>query len=107
MRRAKRAGVLDAVLSSGARSAPELRLASGFRGLNSDSFQIRKLQPLNLDLGYLRKCLQPLTGCGNVLLRSRGCRGVAESCDDQLFAGRGGVDRLLAETFPWSPSDVS
>ena len=31
-RRAKRAGVLDAVLSSGARSAPELRPASGSRG---------------------------------------------------------------------------
>ena len=33
-RRAKRAGVLDAVLSSGARSAPELRPASSFWGLN-------------------------------------------------------------------------
>ena len=55
--RAERAGVLDAVLSSVARSAPELRPASGFRGLNSDHLQIRKIQPLNLDPGYLRKCL--------------------------------------------------
>ena len=31
-RRAERAGVLDAVLSSGARSAPELRPVSGSRG---------------------------------------------------------------------------
>ena len=62
---AERAGVLDAVLSSGARSAPELGPASGFRGLNSDHLQIRKFQPLNLDLGYLRKLLQPLTSWGN------------------------------------------
>ena len=66
-RRAKRAGVLDAVLSSGARSAPELGPASGFRGLNSDHLQIRKFQPLNLDLGYLRKCTSPLTGQGSRL----------------------------------------
>ena len=34
-RRAKRAGPLDAFLSSGARSAPELRPASGSLGLDS------------------------------------------------------------------------
>ena len=56
-RRAKRVGVLDADLSSGARSAPELSPASGFRRLDSDHVQIRKFQPLSLDLGYLRKCL--------------------------------------------------
>ena len=41
-RRTERAGVLDAVLSSGARSAPELRPASGSRGLKPDYLQIRK-----------------------------------------------------------------
>ena len=54
-RRAKRAGFLDACPSSGARSAPELRLASDSRGLDSNPDQIRKCQPLNVETRYVRK----------------------------------------------------
>ena len=72
-RRAKRAGVPDAVLSSGARSAPELRPASGSRGLASDPQEVRKCQPLKKGPRNLRKCLQPLTGCNNFLNQRQGC----------------------------------
>ena len=65
---------LDAFLSSGARSAPELRPASGFRGLDSDPVQIRKWQTLEMEPGNLRKCLQPLTEWGNFLIWRRGCK---------------------------------
>ena len=54
-RRAKRAGIPDAVLSSGARSAPELRPASGSRGLASDPHNIRKCQPLKNGAGKFKK----------------------------------------------------
>ena len=64
---------LDAFFSSGARSAPELRPASGSQGLDSEPDQIRKCQTLSLSPGYLRKCLQTLTGCGNVLIRNQEC----------------------------------
>ena len=56
-RRAKRTGPLDAFLSSSVRSAPERRPASSSRGLDSDPDQIRKCLPLNVDPGYLRKCI--------------------------------------------------
>ena len=71
-RRAKRAGVLDAVSSSGARSAPELRPASGSRGHAPDHKEIRNCQPLKMKPGNLRKCLQPLTSWNNFLNQRQG-----------------------------------
>ena len=71
-RRAKRAGVPDAVLSSCMRSAPELRPASGSRGLASQPQEIRNCQPLKMEPGNLRKCLQPLAGSGNFLDQRQG-----------------------------------
>ena len=49
--------VLDAVLSSGALRAPELRPAYGSQGLASDPKEIRKCQHLTMAPGNLRKCL--------------------------------------------------
>ena len=78
-RRAKRAGIPDAVLSSGARSAPELRPASGSRGLASEPQEIRKCQTLKMEPGDLRKCPQPLARWNNFLNQRQGCN-VPEPC---------------------------
>ena len=72
-RRAKRAGVPDAVLSSGARSAPELRPASGSRGPASKPQDIRKCQTLKMEPGKLRKRPQPLARWNKFLNQRRGC----------------------------------
>ena len=60
-------------MSSGARSAPELRPASGSRGPASDPQEIRKCQPLKTEPGNLRKCLEPLTRWNNFLNQCQGC----------------------------------
>ena len=72
-RRAKRAGIPDAVLSSGARSAPELRPASGSRGPASDPQEIRKCQTLKMEPGDLRKCPQPLARWNKFLIQRQEC----------------------------------